>query len=140
MTTETAATTPPSCSTSAIGGLQRPAGRQDVVDDEDPLAGRHRVGVQLQRRRPVLERVVGRDPLARQLAGLADRDDADAGVQRHGRGEQEAAGLHADDDVEPGVAAVPVGRRRRPPADRRPAGAASPSTMRRKAGRRRTPA
>ena len=81
-------------------GGQRAAGGQDVVDDEHPLARPQRVGVQLEGGRSVLEGVVGRDRGPGQLAGLAHRDDADAGPDRHGRGEQEAARLHADHDVE----------------------------------------
>ena len=109
MTTDTAVTTPPACSTSAMVAAERAAGGQHVVDDQHPLTGPDRVGVQLERRRAVLQRVVGGEPLPRQLAGLAHRHDADAGVVGHRGGQQEAAGLHADDDVEARVTG------RRPP-------------------------
>ena len=59
----------------------------------------------------VLEVVAHRTRLPRQLAGLADRHEPDAEGQRHRRGQDEAARLHADDlvddDLAVGVAARP---------------------------------
>lgn len=56
--------------------------------------------VQLDGRLAVLERVGLAEHLAGQLAGLADRERADAGRGRGGRGEQEAARLDPGDRVD----------------------------------------
>ena len=55
--------------------LDRAAGREQVVDDQDLLAGLDRVAVDLERVRAVLEGVLDGDRLGRQLAQLADRDE-----------------------------------------------------------------
>src|SRR3954447_25057366 len=90
------------------GRAEGAAGGEHVVDDEHAPSRADGVLVQLQGRRPVLEGVVGGDPFPRQLARLADRDHAHAAGQRHRGGQEEAAGLHPDHDVEPGVP-VPSG-------------------------------
>src|SRR5262249_52527055 len=53
--------------------LHRAAGGQEVVDDQDLLAGLDRVAVDLERVRPVFEGVLDGDRLRRQLAELPDR-------------------------------------------------------------------
>ena len=60
------------------GGLGRASGGEDVVDHEDALAVDERVGVHLDLGRAVLERVGLGQGLARELAGLADRHQAEA--------------------------------------------------------------
>ena len=52
-------------------GLHRPAGRQQVVEHHDPLTGRDRVGLDLDRVGAVFERVFVADRRARQLVLLA---------------------------------------------------------------------
>ena len=54
----------------------RAAGRQEVVDDQDLLAGLDRVAVDLERVGAVLEGVLDADRLGRQLAELANRHEA----------------------------------------------------------------
>ena len=78
----------------------RPAGREQVVDDEDPLSGLDRVGVDLEGRRAVLELVLDLDRLRRQLAELAHRHEAGAELVGQRRAEDEAARLHADHEVD----------------------------------------
>ena len=70
--------------------LDRAAGRQQVVDDEDLLAGLDRVAVDLEGVRPVLEGVLDGDRLGRQLAQLADRDEAGVELVGHRGAEDEA--------------------------------------------------
>src|SRR6266550_3506117 len=55
-----------------------PAGRKEIVDDEDARPGFDRVLVHLERRRAVLEVVLDAHHVARQLAELAHRDESDA--------------------------------------------------------------
>ena len=62
----------------------------------------------------VLQLVADRPGLPRQLAGLAHRHEADAEGERHRRGEDEPARLHADDLVDhdsPVGVAAGVGQR-----------------------------
>ncbi len=61
-------------------GERGAAGREQVVDHQHALAGGHRIDMELDTVGAVLERVVVPDGLARKLAGLADRNEAD--VQR----------------------------------------------------------
>src|SRR5204862_1270742 len=80
--------------------LDGAAGGEEVVDDEDLLAGLDGVAVDLERVRAVLERVLDRDRLGRQLAELPDRDQARIQLVGHRGAEDEAARLHPDDDVD----------------------------------------
>ena len=80
--------------------LDRPARREEVVDDQDLLPGLDRVAVDLERVRPVFEGVLHGDRLGRQLAQLADGDEARLQLVRHRRAEDEAPRLHPDDDVD----------------------------------------
>src|SRR5215204_4536794 len=82
------------------------AGGEHVVDDQDPLAGDHGVGVQLQGGGAVLERVLLGLDLVGQLAGLADGEEAGPEVVGHRGGQDEAAGLDADDLVDVAPAEV----------------------------------
>ena len=81
-----------------------PPGRQQIVDDEHPLAGADGVGVDLEHRLAVLQGVGDRDGLGRQLALLADRDEADPEQVGQSPAEDEASGLHPDDHLDPGIA------------------------------------
>src|SRR5262245_45509082 len=71
-----------------------------IVDDQDPLAGLDRVAVDLERVRAVLEGILDGQRLGRQLAELADRDEAGTELVGHRSREDEAARLHPDDDVD----------------------------------------
>ena len=55
--------------------VDRAAGREQVVDDQDLLTRRDRVAVDLERVRAVFERIFDGDRLGRQLAQLADGDE-----------------------------------------------------------------
>ena len=81
--------------------LDRAAGGQQVVDDQDALAGGDGVAVDLEGVRAVLERVLDGDRLGRELAELADRHEAGVELVGHRRAEDEPARLHPDDDVDP---------------------------------------
>src|SRR6478672_627329 len=87
--------------TGPVGGA---AGGQHVVDEQHPVALVDAVLVHLEGRLAVLQRVGHRVRLARELAGLADRDEPGTEGQGHRRGQDEASGLHADDLVDDGVA------------------------------------
>src|SRR5213079_1712227 len=65
-----------------------------------------RVPMDLERSRPVFERVLLSHRLRRKLAGLADRDDAGAEVVRNRSGQDETAGLDPDDLVDVPAAEV----------------------------------
>src|SRR3954469_8847755 len=81
-------------------GARRPASREQIVDDEDPLAGRHRVLVHLERVRSVLE-IVGRaHARRRQLAGFAHRREAGANPIGDGGAENEAPALYPDHEID----------------------------------------
>ncbi len=86
----------------AGGGDGGAPGGEHVVHDEHPVAGAHRVHVQGQRLLAVLEGVGDLDGLPGQLARLADRDEPDTQGQGDRRAEEEATGLQADHDVDPG--------------------------------------
>src|SRR5215217_3176078 len=85
------------------------AGGEDVVDDQDPLAGDDGVGVQLKGGAAVLERVLLGLDLVGQLAGLADGEEAGPEVVGDRGGQDEPAGLDADHLVD--VAAAEVDHR-----------------------------
>src|SRR5262249_27011239 len=56
--------------------FDRAAGCEEVVHDQHLLPGGDRVAVDLERVRAIFEGVLHRDRLGRELAELADRDDA----------------------------------------------------------------
>src|SRR3954467_12628196 len=74
--------------------LDGAAGREEVVDDQDLLARLDRIAVDLEGVRAVLEGVLDRDRLGRQLAELADRNEARVELVGHRRAEDEPARLH----------------------------------------------
>ena len=78
---------------------RRAARGQQVVVQQHPRAVGQRVGVHLQRVDAVLEDVLGRHGLPRQLPGLAGGDEADPQLPRHRRAEDEPARLGGDDEV-----------------------------------------
>ncbi len=80
--------------------MHRPAGRQEVVDDEHLLTRLDRVAMDLEGVRSVLERVLDGDRLGRELAQLAHGHEAGVELVGHRRAEDEAARLHADHDVD----------------------------------------
>src|ERR687891_19080 len=82
------------------GRLGRAPGGQDVVNDQDPLAGPERVAVDLEGLGAVLELVGLGLGLPRELPGLPDRHEPGPEVVRHGRGQDEAAGLDPHDLVD----------------------------------------
>src|SRR5215218_669941 len=82
------------------------AGGEHVVDDQHPLAGDDRVGVELKGGGAVLQRVLLGLHLVGQLAGLADGHEAGAEVVGDRRGEDEAARLDADHLVDVAAAEV----------------------------------
>src|SRR3954447_7979284 len=81
------------------------AGREYVIDDQDPLPGGERVALDLEDGLAILQRVGRLERGAGQFALLANRDEAGAEVVGHRRREDEAARLDADDLVD-GAAAV----------------------------------
>ena len=81
-------------------GLRRASGRDQVVDEQHAFATRDRVAVHLEAVGPVLELVVLADVLGRELARLADRDEADAKLARERRADDEAARLDPRDLVD----------------------------------------
>ena len=93
-------TSPRSRSTSSIVPLTVPpvASRSSTIRTCWP--GLDRVAMDLEGVRAVLERVLDRDRLGRQLAQLADRHEAGAQLVGHRGAEDEAARLHPDDDVD----------------------------------------
>ena len=108
--TQRPATIPPACSTRPECRLRRAARGEHVVDHEHPVPGHEGVGVHLEGRLAVFQRVRRRDGGSGQLAGLAYGDHADPRRVRHGGRDHEAARLDAGDDVE--------GRAHRPGPDR----------------------
>src|SRR5450631_2030671 len=69
----------------------RAAGGEQIVDHQDPLAGLDRVAMDLERVRSIFERVLDGDRLGRQLAQLADRNEASVEQVGHRRAKDEAA-------------------------------------------------
>ena len=82
------------------GGVHGAAGGQEVVYEEDPLAGLDGVFVDFEGVGAVFEVVALRDDLGGELFGLADGDEAGVEAVGDGGGEDEAAGLGAEDDVD----------------------------------------
>src|SRR5579863_5649884 len=85
-------------------GGGRASGGEDVVDDQDLLAGNDGVPVNFQRIGAVFERVFDALDGGGQFIRLADGNEAGAdGVGEDGS-EDEAAGLDANDGGDPGIA------------------------------------
>src|SRR5262249_8260100 len=74
-------------------------GRDDVVNDENLLAGLHAIGLHLEKILSVFLLVARRLGGARQLALLAHRDEASAQPEGKRRPKQKAPRLQADNDV-----------------------------------------
>src|SRR5438309_2544277 len=87
----------------------RPAGREQIVDGEDLLAGPDSVHVDRERVPAVLELVLDFDRLPGELAELPHRHEARAELVGERAAEDEAAGLDADDDLDARVL-VPRGQ------------------------------
>jgi hypothetical protein len=85
------------------GRRHRAPRREQVVHDQDALAGRDGVLVHGQGVAPVLELVLDRDRLRRQLPELPDRDEPRAELVRQGAAEDEPPGLDPDDDLDTGL-------------------------------------
>lgn len=77
-----------------------PAGSQNVVDDQHPLAGFYGVGVEFENIGAIFKSVLDGDRLRGKLFRLADGDEASAKREGHGWGEEEAARLNADYDID----------------------------------------
>ena len=93
-------TMPPSRSTSWLGDrLDRAAGREHVVVDQNARPVRDHVRVQLESVLSVLECVCGADRLGRQLAGPSGRNEAATDLVRDRSPEDEPARLGTDDQV-----------------------------------------
>ncbi len=99
MTKRTPATTPPRPSTSSTFARAVPPVASTSSRTIDARSLRDRVAVHLQAVRPVLERVRRLDRLARELAGLARRDEARAERIRERRAEDEPARLGTEDEL-----------------------------------------
>src|SRR2546429_658075 len=82
-------------------GRGRPAGRQQVVDDQHAMAIADGVVVDLERVAAVLELVAGCIGLVRELARLAHQRQPRAETVGHGGADDEAAGLDPEHDVDP---------------------------------------
>ncbi len=87
------------------GGRCGATGGDHVVDEEDLLALEDCVRVHFERVHPVLELVVLPHRVERELARFAQRHESGPDMERHGRGEREAAGLDTGDlgDAQVGV-------------------------------------
>ena len=96
MKTDTPTTCAPRRSARSAAAFAVPPGRQHVVHDQDALALAERVRVHLETVLPVLEPVGHALGRARQLAGLARRDDADVELAREHRAEEKPARLDAE--------------------------------------------
>lgn len=84
----------------AGAGLHRSAGRQDVVDQQDAIAGLDGVGVNLEDIGPVFEGVSLAASRCGKLSGFADRNEARRKVPCDGGSEDEPARLGAGDDLD----------------------------------------
>src|SRR5262249_43454772 len=79
--------------------LDRPAGREHVVVDDDASSLRNQLRVQLEDVLAVLEHVASADRFRRQLAGSPRGDEADTCLGRDRRADPEAACLGAEHEV-----------------------------------------
>ena len=86
----------------ALGGA---AGGDQIVDENHPLAGSDRVLMHLHFVDAIFELIGDRDDAMRQLALLANRDEAGGKLMRHRASQDEAARLHPSDLVD--LAAAP---------------------------------
>jgi len=75
------------------------ARRQQVIVNQDAGAARKRVGVNLERVEPILERVLRADRVARQLSALARRDEPRLQASGKRAAENEATRLRSNDEV-----------------------------------------
>jgi hypothetical protein len=82
------------------GGLHGAAGGEEVVDEDDALAGLDGVHVDLQGVGAVLEVVGDAGDGGGELARLAHGDEAGVEAVGEGGSEDEAAGLNAEDEVD----------------------------------------
>ena len=82
------------------------AGGEDVVDDQDVLAGFDGVGVDLELIGSVFQLILDAPHDGREFLGLANRDETRAERVSHGGGEEVAAGFDADHDIDGSVAIV----------------------------------
>ncbi len=82
------------------GRARRAPGGDQVVDQQDAVAGADGVGVDLDGVDAVFELIVLADGRPGQLALLADRHEADAELAGHSTAEYEAARLDADDVID----------------------------------------
>src|SRR5262249_32632739 len=83
------------------GRFGRPAGRQEIIDERDALAGLNRITMQLDGRLTVFELVGALQFRRGQLAGFPHRYERRTQFESHGRREKEAARLDAGEDVDP---------------------------------------
>src|SRR5579871_4244827 len=79
--------------------LDRSAGREDVVVDDDPGALRDQLRVQLERVLAVLEHVARAHRLRRQLPRSARRHEPDTGLDRDRRTDPEPSRLGPEDEI-----------------------------------------
>ena len=82
------------------GGRRGTTRGEHVVDNEDPLPARHRVLVNLEGVRAVLEVVGFLNRFRRQFAGFPDRNEPGPDLLRDSRSENEAAAFDADDRID----------------------------------------
>jgi hypothetical protein len=80
--------------------LGRPSGRDEIIDQQHPLAGFDRVDVHLDTIESVLELEITPDRLGGEFARLTDWDEAEAQSIRDGCPENEASRLDPDDHVQ----------------------------------------
>ena len=83
----------------AYGGAQRPAGRNQVVDQHDPIFSADVVLVDLKRVRAVFQAVFPAHGLARQHSLLADQRELTFRSARHWGSEQKSAAFDGGDHV-----------------------------------------
>ena len=94
------------------GGGGGAAGGEQIVDNQDAVAGGDRAGVHFERVGAVLQIVGDADALAGQLFRLAHGDEAGAERVGQRRGEDEAARFDADHQIDAGVLVVLLAGRR----------------------------
>ena len=77
----------------------RPSGSEQVVDQQDPRTRSHRVAVDFQCVRGILELVLARHLVCRELAEFADRDEPCAELIGDRSAKNKSPRLHRHDDV-----------------------------------------
>ena len=75
------------------------AGRQQIIQDHDSLAGADGIGLHFNPVRAVFQRVIKANALTRQLALLAEHDEAKPQFQRERGSHQKAAAFNAGQKV-----------------------------------------